>query len=295
MLSARHHIDQLIEERAPWLMKNNIFSMICRGIIFKLLNYNHTVTIAEHLNHYDGRQIFDVMGRYLARHVRVDGLHHIPKDGAALIVCNHPTGIADGLILHHILQTRRKDAYFLANRDVLRLYPQLKPMIAPVEWRQEKRSYETMRQTLSYIKEATHQGRLAVIFPSGRLAERRWLKLYERPWMHSAAMLAQRYQLPVIPIHISARNSVLFYILDLIHPSLRDITLFHETLNKRSMRFSIQIGDIIPPEQLELCADIATQTLKSQVEALASGKKSSPGWLMHKIRALKLSRSGADA
>ena len=289
MLSARHHIDQLIEERAPWLMKNNIFSMICRGIIFKLLNYNHTISIAEHLNHYDGRQIFDVMGRYLARHVRVDGLHHIPKDGAALIVCNHPTGIADGLILHHILQTRRKDAYFLANRDILRLYPQLKPMIAPVEWRQEKRSHDTMRQTLSYIKGATQQGRLAVIFPSGRLAKRRWLKLHERPWMHSAAMLAHRYQLPVIPVHISARNSVLFYILDLIHPSLRDITLFHETLNKRSMRFSIQIGDIIPPEQLDRRADIATQTLKSQVEALASPKKPSPGWLIHKIRTLKIS------
>ena len=69
-------------------------------------------------------------------------------------------------------------------------------------------------------------------FRPGRLAKRRWWSLHERPWMASGAMMARRFNLPVVPLHITARNSALFYLFDRIHPTLRDITLFHEVLNK---------------------------------------------------------------
>ena len=35
-----------------------------------------------------------------------------------------------------------------------------------------------------------------------------------QPWMASAAMLARKFDLPVIPVNIRARNSVLFYLFD---------------------------------------------------------------------------------
>ena len=63
--------------------------------------------------------------------------------------------------------------------------------------------------------------------------------------MASAAMLARRFDLPVIPVNIQARNSALFYLFDLIHPTLRDITLFHETLNKARQPFRVTIGEPI--------------------------------------------------
>jgi len=275
MITIRSQIDVLIEERAAWIKgKSFFFGGLIPNLLYKLLNYNHTVKVAERLNQYNGRKIFDIMGRYLSKRVNVEGIHHIPKEGAAIIVSNHPTGIADGLILHYIINKRRKDNYFLANRDILRVYPQLNSMIAPVEWRQEKRGHNNLRETLNFIKNAVQQNRLAVMFPSGRLAKRKGLKLIEREWMQSALMLAIRYKLPVIPIHISARNSLLFYLFDLIHPSLRDITLFHETLNKRQMRFTVKVGDLIPPEQLGCYADISTQILKSKVDALGRQKKS---------------------
>ena len=93
---------------------------------------------------------------------------------------------------------------------------------------------------------------MAVIFPSGRLAKRRWWSLHERPWMASAAMLARKYGLPVIPLHITARNSALFYLFDRIHPTLRDITLFHEVLNKRHQPYRIAVGAPIDPATLPL-------------------------------------------
>ena len=43
--------------------------------------------------------------------------------------------------------------------------------------------------------------------------------------MASGAMMAKRFNLPMVPLHITARNSALFYLFDRIHPTLRDITL----------------------------------------------------------------------
>jgi putative hemolysin len=123
-------------------------------------------------------------------------------------------------------------------------------VIAPVEWRVEKRTHGKTRETMAYTRRAVEEGRLGVIFPSGRLAKRRGLSLHERDWMPSAAMIARKFELPVIPVNIRARNSLLFYFFDLIHPTLRDITLFHETLNKHRQPYRITAGEPISPRSL---------------------------------------------
>ena len=194
--------------------------------------------------------------------------------GPALIVANHPTGIADGIILNGLLNTIRPDAYFFANRDILRVFPQMETMIAPVEWRKEQRSHAKTRETMAYVRQATDQGRLGGMFPSGRLAKRRGLRLYERPWMASAAMLARKFDLPVIPANVQARNSALFYLFDLIHPTLRDITLFHETLNKEKQPFRVTVGEPISAAAIPRNSDEGIQMLRRAT--LALGGKDAP-------------------
>ena len=103
---------------------------------------------------------------------------------------------------------------------------------------------------------------------SGRLAKRRGLRLHERPWMASAAMLARKYELPVIPIHIRARNSALFYFMDMLHPTLRDITLFHETLNKDRQPFRMIVGEPISPRALPDRAEDGIALLREAVQSL---------------------------
>jgi len=190
------------------------------------------------------------MAALVAHDVAATGLENVPRRGPAMIVANHPTGIADGIVLHHALAPIRPDLFFYANSDILRVLPQMSAMIAPVEWRREKRNHSGMRETMGYTRRAIAAGRLGVMFPSGRLAKRRGLRLYERPWMASAAMIARRFGLPVIPVHVRARNSALFYLFDLLHPTLRDITLFHETLNKNRQPFRITVGRAIPAAAL---------------------------------------------
>lgn len=243
-------IDPLIRERARWLFSDHLAARQARYALHALLGYRQTVALAQNLADLPSDQIMARMANLLAKQVNVTGLDHLPKHGAALVVANHPTGIADGIILHHVLAAHRSDAFYFANQDILRVLPQMHDMIAPVEWRHEKRSHAKTRETMAYTRKAVGQGRLGVIFPSGRLAKRRGLKLYERPWMASAAMIARKFDLPIVPINISARNSALFYLFDLIHPSLRDITLFHETLNKHKQPYRVRIGEPISASAL---------------------------------------------
>ena len=107
-----------------------------------------------------------------------------------------------------------------------------------------------------------------MIFPSGRLAKRRGLKLYERPWMASAAMIARKFDLPVIPINIRARNSALFYLFDYIHPTLRDITLFYETLNKDRQPYRITVGEPISAAALPAKSEDGIEMLRRATLAL---------------------------
>ena len=257
-------IDELIAERAPWYFEAGVPQSVMRLCLNGLLDYKNTVELANTLVDNSADQIFTDIGRQLSKNVQVSGIQNIPSHGPALIVCNHPTGIADGLILHNVLLARRDDVYFFANRDITRVFPQMESMIAPVEWRPEKRRHTDMRHLMQYVRDAKAEGKLGIIFPSGRLAKRVGLNLVERPWMASAAMIARKFKLPVVPVHISARNSLLFYLFDLIHPTLRDITLFHETLNKDKFPFDIHIGKAVGWSELDPKSDIAIEQLKKR-------------------------------
>jgi putative hemolysin len=261
-------IDPLIEERAPWLYSGRFGTLPARAALNSLLDYKRTISLAHSFRDMPSAGIMQRMADLLARDVVVSGLEHIPRQGPAMVVANHPTGIADGIILHSALARIRPDAYYFANHDILRVLPQMKDMIAPVEWRQEKRSHGKTRETMAYTRQAVNDGRLGVIFPSGRLAKRSGLKLHERPWMPSAAMIARKFGLPVIPVNIRARNSAMFYLFDLIHPTLRDITLFHETLNKHRQPFRITIGESISAAALPARSDEGIELLRRSTLAL---------------------------
>ncbi|MFT6535192.1 1-acyl-sn-glycerol-3-phosphate acyltransferase [Loktanella salsilacus] len=268
LVRMKDRIDPLIVERAPWMYKSWPGMRYVRGLMHLALAYDKTVDIAQGLRDAPSPQIMGHMGELLAKHVEVSGLSNLPLHGPAIVVANHPTGIADGIILHHLIARTRPDVYFFANSDILRVMPQMEDMICPVEWRMDKRTREKTRNTLDYVRTATEAGRLGVIFPSGRLAKRRGFKLHERPWMASAAMLARKFDLPVIPINVQARNSALFYMFDMIHPTLRDVTLFHETLNKDRQPYRVTVGEPIQASALPKSSEEGIEMLKKATLAL---------------------------
>ncbi|ATI41729.1 glycerol acyltransferase [Pacificitalea manganoxidans] len=260
----RERLDPLIAERAPWLFNDTRPARLLRRGLDRLLGYDRTVALGQELRDATGPQIMDRMADLIARDVAVEGLAHMPATGPALIVANHPTGIADGVVLWSVMRQIRRDAFFYANADILRVLPQMDSLICPVEWRQDKRTHGKTRETMAYTRRAMQAGRAGVIFPSGRLAKRRGLSLHERPWMASAAMIARKFDVPVVPVNLRARNSALFYAFDLLHPTLRDITLFHETLNKARQPYRIEVGRPIAPRSLPAATADAIEELRGQ-------------------------------
>ena len=266
----RDRLDPLIAERAPWLFRPTVQAEVARTVLDRLLAYERTLEIGTH---YIDMSVADVMAdlsRRIARRVTASGLENLPATGPALVVANHPTGIADGIIMDHLLKKRRSDAFIYTNADILRVLPQFSELIIPVEWREELRTVSKTRETMALTRKALDTGRLGVIFPSGRLAKRRGLRLHERPWMGSAAMIARKFELPVIPVHIRARNSAMFYAFDAIHPTLRDITLFHETLNKDVQPYHVTFGRPLDGAALPRDATAGIEILREATLRLGS-------------------------
>tara|TARA_B100001094_G_C18009735_1_gene709473 strand:- start:558 stop:893 length:336 start_codon:yes stop_codon:yes gene_type:complete len=87
-------------------------------------------------------------------------------------------------------------------------------IIAPVEWKNNKRTLRSKKDTLTYAKRHLKPKEVPLSFLLVRLDQRTGLKLKERPWFTSAVKLALKYDIPLIPINIKARNSFLFYLFD---------------------------------------------------------------------------------
>ncbi|MEM1301238.1 MAG: 1-acyl-sn-glycerol-3-phosphate acyltransferase [Pseudomonadota bacterium] len=268
MTSLRERIDPLIAERSPWLFRNTPWARVAKPLLDKTLAYERSLEIGATLDPLTAEQQMVRLADMLCKRLTHKGLGNVPASGAALIVANHPTGIADGIMLQRVLSTVRTDTYFFANADIMKVMPQYETVIAPVEWRIDKRSRAKTRETMNYTRQAVSEGRIGVIFPAGRLAKRKGLRLHERPWMASAAMIARKFDLPIIPVNIRARNSSLFYLFDFLHPTLRDITLFYETLNKDRQPYHIEIGEPISASSLPKNSDEGIEILKREVLAL---------------------------
>lgn len=245
-----HIVDQLIAERGGQLV-NHAMWPLTRPLIYAALRYGAAVRMSDDIAQLSGREAFQYVSDMLQLDIRSRGEGRIPDKGKFLLVANHPTGIADGVAMFDFLSQIRPDMMFFANRDAIRVSPRFKEIIIPVEWRDDFKSRNKTRETLHLTNRAFEEGKAAVLFPSGRIAFWNQGRLTERPWKVSAVSLARRYDLPVIPVHVSARNSGLFYWLSKHSTELRDMTVFHELLNKKRHTFRFTVGDPILPEALD--------------------------------------------
>jgi putative hemolysin len=214
-----------------------------------------------------GRAALDHISGLLALKVAATGLERAPRAGRLVVICNHPTGIADGIAVLDALKALRPDICFYANADAHRVSPRFGEVLVPVEWVEAKRTREKTRLTLQLTKEAMEAERCLVIFPAGRLARRQDDgSLSDPTWMSSAISIARKYEAPVLPIHVAGPWSTLFHLFHGFSQELRDITLFHELLNKHGRAFALTAGPVIPSEALDGDATEVTERLKTYVE-----------------------------
>ena len=261
-----HIVDQLIAERGQKIVSSPHWPLM-RPFLHMILRYREAVRMADALAPLPGDAAMDYCSKLLSLDLQIGGLENIPPNGPIIIAANHPTGIADGVAVYDAIRRVRPDIAIFTNRDAIRINPRLSDFLIPVEWREELRDRTKMRETLRLTSRAFAEERAVVIFPSGRIAFWADNRLNERPWQTSAVTLARKQGLPILPVNVAARNSWLCYwFANSGFIELRDMTVFHELLNKKGRTFRIRFGRIIPAERIaEGDAAEATRRLQEHV------------------------------
>ena len=262
VMAKQHIIDELIYERAPKLVRSVAWPVV-RPLLYLILGRHKAVRMADAISGMTGAEALDYVSNLLSLEVVSRHLDRLPAQGRCLVVCNHPTGIADGIAVYDAILKRRPDAIFFANADALRVNPRFAEALIPVEWVEAKRTREKTRVTLQGAKDAFEGERCVVMFPAGRLARRNTEgQLIDPPWAPTAVSMAQKYAAPIVPVHVAGPDSVWFHLFNRFSQELRDITLFHELLNKAGKRFDLTVGPVIDPQT----EGLDTNRLKTYVE-----------------------------
>lgn len=264
-----HIVDQLISERTIHLSQNPVWPLI-RPLVYRFLHYRQAIGMADEVAQLSGWDAMSYLSDLLSLDMSVTGTENIPSNGGFILAPTHPTGIADGIAIFDLMKSVRPDMAVFANRDALRVNPDFRDLIIPVEWRPGEKSHAKSRETLAMTAKAFTDEKAIILFPSGRIAYWNKDRLTERPWQPSIVALARRYDVPVVPVKLTARNSGLFYFLSKYSNELRDMTLFHELLNKKGRSFELVIGRPIPASSLRAGepVEVAAKLQQHAVSAL---------------------------
>jgi len=263
-----HIVDVLIAERAPKLAATPVWPIV-RPLLYAMLDYRKARRMADAIAPLGGRAALDFASELLALRVDARGLERLPRTGRLILICNHPTGIADGVAVWDAVKQVRPDVMFYANADAHRISPSLDDVLIPVEWVEEKRTRERARLTLGMTRQAMEDERALVIFPAGRIARRqRNGTLADPAWAPTALSIARKYDAPIAPVHLAGPWSTLFHFFNRFSNELRDITVFHELLNKRGGRYHMTVGPLIAADAVPHDSAEAAGRLKAYIETL---------------------------
>lgn len=263
----KHIADILLEERAPSLHTNPQCLARVRAVLDPVLKYNQARKMADDIKYKNGAQVMKYCQDQLELRIEGTGLEHLPPKGTpAIIICNHPTGVADGVALWQWIGPTRDDLMVYGNRDTHRVTKGAFDFIVPVELVAERQTREKTRETLELTKHCFDAGRTLIFFPSARMSFIDWKKgrFSERPWKSSAIKMAKRYGYPVIPITIRSYNSLLFYFFSLLSEELRDICVFYELINKKGQLFKMTMG---PPMDFNRYSNDQLEAMTPQLQA----------------------------
>lgn len=184
--------------------------------------------------------------------LRIDNeqvLDNLPE-GPFITVSNHPFGALDGIILIHLVASRRPEYKVMVNMILNRLTA-MRPNFIAVD---STASDDPAKKAVSVkgIREAIMQvrkGNPIGFFPAGAMSKVNWKwQLNDREWQPNIIRLIQQLKVPVIPIFFHGNNTFLFNILGILSWQLRTMRLPSEVFRKIGKTVHISVGDPISVE-----------------------------------------------
>lgn len=195
------------------------------------------------------QQVFDVLK--ISYEVKDGDIAHIPSEGPAVVVANHPFGALEGVIMAHLLQKVRPDVKILANHYLTRI-PELRELIIPVDVFEKNgsqvKNIKPMREAMRWLD----RGGLLMVFPAGEVSHIQpgYSGITDPEWNPAIARIIRKTHASVTPIYFHGTNSLLFQLMGLAHPRLRTALIPRELTNKANRIIHTRIAPVIPHEKL---------------------------------------------
>ncbi|WP_191117964.1 lysophospholipid acyltransferase family protein [Vibrio campbellii] len=201
------------------------------------------------------RFTLDILGiDYRIAHGSLDS---VPKQGATVIVANHPLGCVEGVILAELLLMVRDDIQILANQ-YLKTVPELDKLFIGVDVFEGKDAVKSNMKALRAANKHLASGGLLLVFPAGevsQLVDAKQQRLQDKDWSRSVSSLIRKNKATTVPVFISGQNSKRFYMAGKIHPLLRTLMLGRELLNKHAQTINLSFGQAIKFKELNTLSD----------------------------------------
>lgn len=170
---------------------------------------------------------------------------NIPVEGRVVIVANHPLGALDALALIHLVGSVRRDVKVLAN-DLLMQFTQLKPLLLPLPVFGGGSAHGGARAAYR----ALENDEALIVFPAGEVSRMRAAGVRDATWSPGFVRLALKTGAPVVPVHIAAQNSPVFYGVSMLAKPLSSLLLPREMFGAARARIELQVGENVPAAAL---------------------------------------------
>lgn len=197
---------------------------------------------------------------------------NIPAQGRVVIVANHPIGSLDGLAILRLVKEVRTDVKIIAN-DLLNSVTPLSGSLLPLD----NMTRTAYKNSYKSVLAALESDSAVIIFPAGEVSRATPRGIKDGPWQGGFLHFARKAQAPILPIHISAKNSLLFYGASMLFKPLGTALLANEMFNKRANDIRFRIGELIPASALsnrQLADKNLIRRLKKHVYKIGKGKAS---------------------
>ncbi len=256
MLNIEHAIQQKFpkfDQKSPWIKKPTL------SLLRKL---SHEQEVNAFLETHQDLTGFDFIDQVLDHFNFSYSISHrdkknIPASGRVVIVANHPLGALDGLALLKLVGEVRRDVKIVVN-DMLMNFSQTRELLLPVD----NLSKSTQKSSVERIINCLKDEQAIIVFPAGEVSRIRPNGVRDGKWTAGFLSFAKRTNSPVLPIHVAARNSSLFYSSSMVYKPLAGMLLAHEIFNKTSQTISMKVGQAIPYQAIAALPFSKKQTLK---------------------------------
>ncbi|NOU43244.1 MAG: lysophospholipid acyltransferase family protein [Methyloglobulus sp.] len=165
-------------------------------------------------------------------------INNIPSEGRLIIIANHPIGTLDGLALVKLIRTVRPDVRIVTNRVLNHMEP-LQSLFFPVDVLSDKKDFKITYQKLV---QALENEEAIIFFPAGEVSRITPAGVRDGEWQSGFLKLAKKTQSSILPIHIKAKNSALFYSLSTLYKPLGTMLLVNEMFNKSDQEIKFRVG-----------------------------------------------------